>query len=140
MTFPSPIRAFLLGVIVSELMQWGFWLRKNGGRVPLGYFKAQSATLIANMGINVGVCFLWSFQGLDGFLDWMSTVMPFIGAEQWAESGIPYTPQVGLMLGCMSDFFGDDIAYNLVEVVRKWLPGGRGSSNTPVPPANKEVP
>ena len=135
MRFDPPLRAFLVGIIISELMQWGFWLRKNQGQPALGYFRAQKATLIANMGVNGGVCYLWSYGALDVVLKWGAAWVPLLGSADWAASGIPYTPQMGLMLGCLSDFFGDDIAYNLVEVLRKRLPGGQPA---PAPPSSEQ--
>ena len=130
-----PVRAFVIGVFVSELMQWGFWLRKNPGKSPLGYFRTQVASLIANVGVNVAVCVLWSYDGLDAFLQWVAQMIPYLGAKDWAESGVPYTPQVGLILGCMSDFFGDDVAYNLVQVIKKRLPGGQADPQIVPEPA-----
>jgi hypothetical protein len=131
----APLRAFAVGIVASELMQWGFWLRKNPGGPRLGYFSAQAATLIGNMGVNGAVCYLWAQGGLDVALEWIAQVVPFLGASDWATSGIPYTPQMGLWLGCMSDFFGDDLAYNLVEVMRIRLERLLGKPSATPPPA-----
>lgn len=135
--FDAPLKAYVIGVLASEVLQWAFWLRKNPGHGLFEYFSSQVATLIGNMGVNVAVGFLWKMEGLDALLGWAAGLLP-VGAADWAESGVPYTPQVGLMLGCFCDFFGDDLAFNLVEMARGRLLG-KQSTAPPAPPAQKET-
>jgi len=132
-----PIRLFIIGVLVAEALQFAFWLRKNAGKSWHGYLTDQAGVLVANMGVNVAVCLLWSYEGLDAALAWLASFVP--GTGEWATSGVPYTPPVGLLLGVASDFFGDDVAYNLVGFAKARIDGilaaigGRGAP--PGPPA-----
>lgn len=140
MLIEPPIRTFVVGVLASELMQWGFWRRKNKGAAWGGYLTAQWDSLIGNVGVDLAVAVLWAYGGLDLVLAQVVRIVP--GASEWTQGGIPFTPPMGLLLGCLCDFFGDDVAYNGVQILRKrlaWLLGspngnGNGTATKPAPP------
>lgn len=129
-----PIRLLIVGVLMSEVLQFSFWMRKRGARAWRGYFTEQGHVLLANMAVNVIVALLWKHQALD-------TVGAFVarwfgGSQPWGQSGVPYTEEMGIYVGIGSDFFGDDIAFNLWGLGRSTLQKlGLIAKDEPAPPA-----
>jgi hypothetical protein len=114
--FPPPLRALVIGVIISNLVQWGFWRQKNMKAPWGGYLTAQFGVLLVNFGVDVAAGVLWSYGALDLIVDKMAVIVP--GAKDWATSGVPYTPPIGLMLGFFADFFGDPVAFAGLKFVK----------------------
>lgn len=131
-----PIRTFIEGVLIAEVMQLGFWIRKHGPGKTKAYFTEQAGTLITNQAINFGVAVLWIYQYMDKAMVFLSSFIP--GSGDWATSGVPYTPPVGLLLGVACDFFGDDLAFNLIEMARGRL-FGKKPEEPATPPGPAEV-
>lgn len=102
-----PLLAFLIGVMISEINQWGMWILGHPGRGKLGYFKDG----VPHFMIAWGTCIMgWLFWYMNA-LDFLVGYIPAAITDKWADTGIPYTPQVGLMLGFGFNFAADKFAF-----------------------------
>jgi hypothetical protein len=126
-----PLLAFGLGVLLSEIMQWGLWLvghpaQKGEPMRPhlAGYFRDGLAHFVLAWSVCGMVGLLWALGGMD----WVVSFLPDAMTEAWADTGVPYTPQVGATLGFAIDFAADKIAW----AFRARL--GSAPSAVPVPP------
>lgn len=130
-----PHAVFAAGVVLGEVYQWGNWLARNPGKPRTGYFGTGLPHLMMNLLVIVGVDVLWAAGLLDEALNF---VIPESVSGAWANVGVPYTPQVGLLLGAMADLMGDQIAWLVRIVVGKRFPAlavptqpvGGGSTGT----------
>lgn len=126
----QPIVAFVIGVVVAEMWQWGAWRVKHSGNGWGGYWRVGIPHLMMNLTGDVLVAALWSAGLLDDWINW--AMRPIPGLSAWANVGLPYTPQLGLVLGILSDLFSDNLAFVIRKVLSKRLPGTFGD---PTPPA-----
>lgn len=115
-----PLIGFLIGVLSSELSQWGIWITAHPGRPKAGYWQDGLGHLILAWSTCVLVAALWAMNGLDVLVGFIPDAI----AGEWADTGIPFTPQVGLMLGYGLDFLGDKIAFAVRVRLGKFIPGG----------------
>lgn len=111
-----PIFGFVLGILISELWQWGTWKAKHVEEGWFGYWKLGLPHLMTNALGDIGIAVCWQKEWLDELL----ALMP--GTGDWANVGLPYTPQVGFLLGAAADLFSDQLAYLLTKVVGSRLP------------------
>jgi len=125
----KPWGAFVIGVVLSNLWQWAAWVAKNtkdtGRKRWLGYWHIGLPHLVMNILVDVLVCVAWWAEWLDDAM----TLIP--GTDGWANVGIPYTPQVGLMLGAGADLFADQIAFVLRKVLGSRLPFLKSEPDSP---------
>lgn len=122
---PIPLILYGLGILLGEMYQWGNWIPRNSGKPWRGYWATGMPHLMANAVVIVGVAALWATGLLDDAID---KLIPSALAGDWADVGVPYTPQCGVLLGAAADITGDQIAY----LVRLLL-GKRFPSFAPVP-------
>lgn len=120
----TPHVDFAAGVILGELYQWGRWMTLNPGKPKRGYWDVGIPHLVMNLVAIVGVDVLWSGGMLDKVIN---AVLP---SASWANVGIPFTPQVGFMLGAGADIMGDQVAYLARIFIGKVFP-----SFAPTPPS-----
>lgn len=125
---PPPLRAFVYGVILGEIYQWGSWKSKHPDQPLFGYWKVGLPHLMTNLFIVVGVAALWKEELLDKAL----AMIP--GTGDWANTGVPFTPPIGLLLGIGSDIGGDSLAYLLRKVIGSRLPFTQQQEPPPSPP------
>ena len=109
-----PLLAFGLGVLLSEIMQWGLWLvghpAKPGEPMRahlVGYFRDGLAHFVLAWGVCGFAALLWAL----GAMDWAVSYLPDAMTKSWADTGVPYTPQVGATIGFGIDFMADKIAW-----------------------------
>lgn len=107
--FEPPVLAFLAGVVLSELYQWAAFWRKNADKPALTYWKMGLPHALGNLAGDVIVGVLWSYEGLDWLVLKAAEFVP--GSGEWAASGIPFTPQMGILLGFGVDLFSDNLTY-----------------------------
>lgn len=102
-----PIVAFVLGVLCSEAAQWAIWGTAHKGRRALDYFADGWAHFVIAWSVCTLIGVAWSIEGLTALM----ALLPdgFLG-EYW-KAGVPYTPQVGLLLGFGINFMADKIAF-----------------------------
>ena len=116
----QPWGAFIVGVLLSNLFQWGksvsIQTTLKGKERWLGYWYIGLPHMVANILVDVLACVAWEA----GWLDNLLALMP--GTGDWANVGIPYTPQVGIMLGAGVDIFADQIAFVLRKALGSRLP------------------
>lgn len=134
MTNNAPILLFLIGIVISNLHQLSDWMKKRA-RVKVsnaagesldvpalpwyGYFTEQAGVLMANLSIDLGIGFLWAYNYMDQVVAgalWLIQKGTFgaIDVSAYPVTGIPFTPPVGLLLGFLSDYFGDRVAFRAV--------------------------
>ncbi len=102
-----PLIGFIIGVLSSELSQWGIWITAHPGRPRVGYWQDGLGHLLLAWSTCGIVAALWASNGLD----YLVGFLPDAISSQWADTGIPFTPQVGLLLGYGIDFMGDKLAF-----------------------------
>lgn len=102
-----PIAAWGLGMLLSEAMQWGLWITAHPGRPKRGYLDDGVAHFLFAWSVCGGVCTLWALGGLDLLM----SMLPDGLLGEWWKAGVPYTPQVGLLLAFGLDFVSDKIAF-----------------------------
>jgi len=116
----TPWGAFIIGVLLSNLWQWAAWVAKNqkatGWNRWLGYWDIGLPHLVMNLTVDALFCVAWWAEWLDDIV----ALAP--GTSGFANVGIPYTPQVGIMLGAGADLFADQIAFVLRKVLGSRLP------------------
>jgi hypothetical protein len=108
-----PLIGFFVGVVISELWQWGAWKAKHTSKEFgwFGYWGVGLPHLMMNLGGDATIACLWSSDLLDDVIIWVVSFIP--GTSNVANVGIPYTPQIGIMLGFASDLFADQGAFVL---------------------------
>jgi len=113
-----PLILYAVGVVLGEFYQWGNWIPRNPGKPWHEYWLVGLPHGMTNLVIVAGVATLWAEGGLDAAINML---IPGAFTEAWANTGVPYTPQCGLLLGAAADVAGDQIAY-LVRLVagKKW--------------------
>lgn len=102
-----PIAAFVVGVLCSELVQAAVWGMAHPGRKVRGYLDDGVWHFVLAWGVCGFVAMLWALNGLDAIVAWLPDAM----TASWADTGVPYTPQVGAVLGFAVDAMADKIAF-----------------------------
>jgi hypothetical protein len=115
-----PLLGFLLGVLLSEIYQWGAWIGKNTGQTWRGYWAMGLPHLMTNAAGDVVIAVLWQMQVLDDLVGYVVMLIP--GGAGYANVGIPFTIQVGVMVGFVADLFSDSAAYLLRTVIVPKIP------------------
>lgn len=114
----KPWVAFVVGVLLSNLFQWGKSVSiqtKLSGRARwLGYWYVGLPHMLTNILVDVLACVAWQ-------AGWLDDVVALIPGGP-ANVGIPYTPQVGIILGAGVDIFADQIAFMLRKALGSRLP------------------
>jgi len=130
----EPFFGFLLGIVASNIWQWGFWKTKHQTKEDgwLGYWHMGLPHLMMNI-VGDGIALaLWRMELLDDIIK----IIPGMETREWVNVGIPFTPQVGFMLGACVDLFSDQLVFMVGTVLGKWLPFLKPPSNG----AAKEAP
>lgn len=120
----APVLAYGAGVVFSEIYQWGAWKIKNLDKGWFGYWAIGLPHLAMNIGGIVIIGALWQVQLLDDITSWTVTKM---GMSDWANVGIPFTPQIGLLLGFCADLVSDNLAFLVRKVFSRF--SGKEESN-----------
>lgn len=102
-----PILMFVVGVVCSEGAQWAIWGTGHPGRKAREYFSDGWAHFVMAWVVCTMVGFAWALEGIS---ELMSLLPDGVLGEYW-KAGVPYTPQVGLILGFSVNFMADKIAY-----------------------------
>jgi len=127
----SPDLAFVVGVLGTELVQFGIWwsAQPKGGRgraAVADYWSEHFGYLCVIAGAGTLFCLLWSMDGLD----WLAKYLPEALTQGKGEgTGVPYTPQAGIFYGALLALRPDRI----VSAVSGLF--SRGASTLPAPPA-----
>jgi len=96
-----PIIAFFIGLLGVRLIEFGIVVTAK--RNVKSYFDGEIAgRWITLAGSSLLVVVAWQLQALDKLV----TLLPDGLAGDWASSGIPFTPQVGLIMGALLSFRG----------------------------------
>jgi hypothetical protein len=111
-----PWVGFLIGVIVSNIVQWGTWLsNRKEGQSYFGYWRVGVPHFIMNVWVDVAAYVCWD----QGWLVKLEDMIPGIG--NWVNS-LPFTPQVGVMLGMGVDLTADKLAFFVRKVLGSRVP------------------
>jgi hypothetical protein len=111
-----PWTGFLIGIIVSNIVQWGTWLsNRKPGQSYLGYWRVGIPHFTMNIWVDVAAYVAWD----QGWLVKLEDMIPGIG--NWMNA-LPFTPQVGLMLGMGVDLTADKLAFLVRKVLGSRLP------------------
>lgn len=102
-----PIVAFVLGVLCSEGAQWALWGTGHPGRKAIDYFADGWAHFVLAWSVCTLVGVLWALNGLDAILGYLPDAL----TSSWADTGVPYTPQVGIVLGFAINAMADKVAF-----------------------------
>jgi hypothetical protein len=102
-----PIVAFVLGVLCSEAVQWALWGTGHPGRRALDYFADGWAHFVLAWGVCTMVGVAWSLEGLTAL---MSLLPDGLLGDYW-KAGVPYSPQVGLLLRFGINAMADTVAF-----------------------------
>jgi hypothetical protein len=99
-----PILAFLIGALGCEGIMLGLWWTIQPKPSFASYFEGQIGHFIV-LGSASGIfCTLWKLQALDKVL----MLIPDAWTGDWAKSGVPFTPEVGVLAGFIMAFRGID--------------------------------
>lgn len=124
----KPLLAFQAAVLLTECWQWLIWMTKHKEQGVAGYWKQGWTSLALNQVVNVAVACLWAYGMLDPLLQKAASFLP--GDPAWANVGIPFTPETGIVVGALSDLFGDDAALliqrQILDRIRKATPPDEG--------------
>jgi len=90
-----PILAFIIGVFCCELAQFGVWWGVKPGSSPRGYLTGQIGHYATLLGIGGMFVLLWTMNGLDVVVQYLPEAL----TGSWAKTGVPFTPQVGAVMG-----------------------------------------
>src|SRR5262245_54083941 len=80
-----------------------------------GYWTIGLPHLMMNALGDVAVYVLWKLGMLD-------KAFGLVGTGDWANVGVPFTPEVGILVGAAADMFADQLAFVLRKVVGSRLP------------------
>ena len=99
-----PIIAFIIGVFGCEGIQLGLWWTIQPKPSFRTYFEGQVGHFIVLASASAIFCTLWALQGLDKVL----LLIPDAITGDWAKSGVPFTPEIGVLAGFILAFRGID--------------------------------
>ena len=108
----AEIIGFSIGVSVSEVSQWGKWKALHSDQPWLGFWKIGGPQLMANGAIDLFLFGLWGAGLVDECLDLALHQIPFVSLRDIHLTGmLPFSPQVGVVLGLGSDMVADQLAF-----------------------------
>jgi len=103
---------FGIGVTASELSQWGKWKALHTDKPWLDFWKVGGPHLMANAGIDLSAYCLWAMGLMDEGLDLILHWVPFVHVQDIHLTGmLPFSPQVGVILGFGVDMVADQMAF-----------------------------
>lgn len=100
-----PIVAFVVGVLGTELIQFGSWLTVAKDRSLQLYFAGTVGHFVVLAGAGLMFCCAWEMDGLTTLVKYVPDAIK----GDWIASGVPYTPQVGIIAGGLLAFRGDKL-------------------------------
>lgn len=119
-----PIVAFILGALSVEIIQFGIWLIVQPGWNPGKYVRLQAGHWVVLVGAGLLFCVAWQLQALDFLVEYLPKQL----TKDWGKSGVPFTPQLGIVLGSLLSFQGIDKVVAAFRARRSPAPATNGGS------------